>query len=305
MNADAFPFIDITKAFLQKLHHESFRLREIEVEVLRLDVIHAQISGNKWFKLKYHLQRVLDSGRKGIVTFGGAYSNHLLATAAACKHAGLPCKAFVRGELSSTPSRTILDCRDLGMELVFVSREKFRNPDLLIQEYCHELTGYHIVPEGGCSVEGVNGSAEILSLINKDMFDYFICSVGTGTMMKGIVQGTGPSQITVGISSLKIADLRESKIMSFLNENSRTNFDLVVNYHFGGYGKHTRQLTEFMNAFYVGSGIPTDIIYTGKLFFGLMDLIQKDYFPRHARICVIHSGGLQGNRSLPDDTLCY
>lgn len=271
----------------------------IDVQVLRLDKIHPVISGNKWFKLKFHLQKALAGNYKAIVTFGGAFSNHIIATAAACAARKISCIGIIRGEEPSSYSHTLLNAKKLGMQLFFISRADYQNkkipPDFTTDDY-------YLIPEGGYGEAGAGGAATIP--YNKKAFDNVLCAVGTGTMMAGLLNGKEQHTHVSGISVLKNHLLLNNDVQSLLN-NKKEPFIIHHDYHFGGYAKHKPELTQFMNELYVETGIPTDFVYTGKLFYGVHDLIQKNYFKNGSRLLVVHSGGLQGNFSLRKGTLIF
>ena len=289
--------VDVTKACLQKLNHPD--LAGIPVSVLRLDLIDQEISGNKWFKLEKYLEQVYAQKKEGIVTFGGAYSNHLIAVAACCKKLSLKCAAFIRGEQPGIFSPTLKDLQEKGMELHFISRkeysEKIKKEGFYKNKYPHLL----LVPEGGAGEKGIEGAASIADLFMKEPFTHVACAIGTGTMAAGLLRRLNPEQTLVGFPVLKIPESNKYDVRKLLDEQKAAGkFELMFDYHFGGYAKTNNVLVHFMNKFYDESGVPTDMVYTAKTFYGVFDLVRKDYFPGNANILIIHSGGLQGNRSL-------
>jgi 1-aminocyclopropane-1-carboxylate deaminase len=268
--------------------------------VLRLDKIHPLVSGNKWFKLKYYLEQAKQD-KKTIVTFGGAWSNHIVATAAACFEAGLRCIGIIRGEESPTPSSTLVQAEKSGMQLVFISRD-----DYALKRIPAEFTkdDYYIIPEGGYGSLGARGAATIAEHYASLDFSHICCAVGTGTMMAGLMLSAAVNQNILGISVLKNHfGLEESvqRLTPGLSVSHLVNHD----YHFGGYARLNTQLIAFMNEFFRLTGIPSDFVYTAKLFYAVTDLIGKDYFPPGSKILLVHSGGLQGNDSLPAGTLIF
>lgn len=271
----------------------------VHVQVLRLDKIHPVISGNKWFKLKFHLQKAINGQYKAVVTFGGAFSNHIAATAAACAACKIPCIGIIRGEESATYSPTLLNAGKYGMQLIFMERGDYKNKKI---PSSLQTGHYYIIPEGGYSMEGAQGAATIP--YNKSAYDYVLCAVGTGTMMAGLINGKADHINILGISALKNHQLLEYEVQHLL-----INKDLPVSinhdYHFGGYAKQKPELISFMNELFGVTGIPTDFVYTGKLFYGARDLIQQNHFPHGSRLLLIHSGGLQGNLSLRKGTLIF
>jgi 1-aminocyclopropane-1-carboxylate deaminase len=273
--------------------------KNVQVSVLRLDLVHPVISGNKWFKLRYYLDDAIHQGFSRIITFGGAWSNHILATAAACKLAGLHATGIIRGEEPPSWSATLLMARDLGMDLRFVGRQDYREKKLP-RDLGEGKT--YLVPEGGQGPKGVKGAATICELFERDAYSHICCATGTGTMMAGLVSAAGDSLVT-GINVLKNPGVEET--IRELLEGNNSEFVVCNDYHFGGYARYNEELINFMNGFFQQAGIPSDFVYTGKLFWGVNDLIQQGFFPAGSKILVIHSGGLQGNSSLENGTLIW
>jgi 1-aminocyclopropane-1-carboxylate deaminase/D-cysteine desulfhydrase-like pyridoxal-dependent ACC family enzyme len=275
---------------------------KVEISVLRLDKIHPDISGNKWFKLKFYLDDAISKNTQTIATFGGAWSNHILATAAACRLKNLRSIGIIRGEEPKEYSYTLHKSAEYGMKLIFISRieysEKIVPPELLTHAY--------IIDEGGYGEKGVAGAATIADFYRHQNFTHICCAAGTGTMMAGLIRAASASQAVVGISVLKNNTSLVTQIKSLLtNEEKKKKYTFVEDYHFGGYAKYTPALIDFMNKFYRDTSIPTDFVYTGKLIYGVFDLAAKGYFPANSRLLVIHSGGLQGNQSLRNGKLIF
>lgn len=271
------------------------------VDVLRLDKIHPLISGNKWFKLQFYIEEAISKNKKNIVTFGGAYSNHIVATAAACRLFGLKSFGIIRGEEPANYSPTLLESGKLGMQFSFTTRADYAKkfiPSAFLNE------DYYIINEGGYGELGVQGAETISSHFNQQNYTHILCAVGTGTMMAGLIRSSLPKQEIIGISVLKGNDSHYQSIRELVGEEERT-FTLLPDYHFGGYARYTNHLIEFMNEFFAHTGIPSDFVYTGKLFLAATDLLQKNYFPSQSKILLIHSGGLQGNQSLKKGTLSF
>jgi 1-aminocyclopropane-1-carboxylate deaminase len=293
---------NIATQSIRKPLHKSSR---ISVDVLRLDLMHPDVSGNKWFKLKYHIEAALTTGKKGIVTFGGAYSNHLVATAVACNEHGLMSAGIVRGEQTFPLNASVRQMMEAGMLLIFTGREQYKNRDKLLNEFLKSHSDYHHVPEGGQSAEGIKGAGEILSFASGN-YSHVICPVGTGTTVAGLVNASSDEQEIIGVCALKLADIHKNEIEDFIRSNTvKTNYKIMYNYHFGGYARKTGELLAFMNDLFINEQLPTDFVYTGKMFYAVFDLIDKDYFPENSRLLLIHTGGLQGNRSLPAGTLVF
>lgn len=270
-----------------------------QVEVLRLDRIHPIISGNKWFKLRYYIADTLQKKKTEIVTFGGAWSNHIVATAAAAAEAGLKSTGIIRGEEPRQYSPTLQKAAELGMQLFFQSRADYKNktvPSHLQNDYTC------IIPEGGYGKLGAAGAGTIWELINKP-FDAVCCACGTGTMLAGLALAAPAGTRITGVSVLKNNHSLQEEITTLTG--TQTNWELLHGFHNGGYARYTPEQIRFMNELYKATGIPSDIVYTGKLFMATAQLIRDNYFPRDKRLLLIHSGGLQGNTSLPGHTLLY
>lgn len=269
----------------------------IEMEILRLDHIHPVISGNKWFKLKYHFENFYSGNYKGILTFGGAWSNHIIATACAGFQQKIKTVGIIRGEKPENISLTLQEAEKFDMELKFISRDEYRtkNSEVLSEMIKTDYPGFYIIPEGGAGIEGEKGAGEILDLVDKNSYTHIACAIGTSTMYNGIFQASGKNQQVIGIPVLK-----------GMKETIRTEKSIIFyDYHFGGYAKKTDTLINFMNELYRQTTIPTDFVYTAKLFYAILDLAQKDFFPVDSKLLLLHSGGLQGNSSLRNGTLIY
>jgi 1-aminocyclopropane-1-carboxylate deaminase len=289
---------------IQEISHPLLIEKEVRLSVLRLDTIHPAISGNKLFKLFYYLKDV--SSDSTIITFGGNYSNHLAATAAAGKMLGIKTIAYVRGYEQQAASHTLNFCRDNGMELHFLSREEYNSKTE--EAFLNDITSAYshpvIIPEGGYGVTGAKGAALITEYYKGKEFTHVIAAVGTATTLAGLSLGAEPSQSIIGISVLK--DLNDfGQRMSEMIGEELPNYALYGEYHFGGYAKKNTELLDFMNQFYRDTAIPTEFVYTGKMLFGAWDMIANDKFPCGSNVLAIHTGGLQGNLSLPHGTLIF
>lgn len=255
---------------------------------------HPIVSGNKLRKLKFNLLEAKKANKTVILTFGGAYSNHISAMAAAGKLLGFKTVGVIRGEeLASKVNRnsTLSYAEHCGMELCFVTREEYRRKtnDDFILELKNKYGDFYLIPEGGTNGLAIRGCEEILTSTDKD-YDYICCSVGTGGTISGIINSAFPHQKILGFPALK-GDFLKEEISKFARIN---NWELITDYHFGGYGKVNSTLITFINEFKRAHDIQLDPIYTGKMIFGISDLIKKDYFPKHSKILAIHTGGLQG-----------
>ena len=291
---------------IDKIENKYIREKNVSLSILRLDKIHPEISGNKFFKLYYFLKKAIDQQKK-IITFGGSYSNHLAATASACKIFGINCIGIVRGEQPKNISHTLLFCQEQGMQLEFISREKYKTKDEIdLKTRLTNKFGEHIlIPEGGFSEEGAKGAEIISSFYNAENFTHVCCAVGTTTTLGGLIRTSRPSQTILGFSAIKDLNDFEKRIQFLLENSIKKNYFLINNYHFGGYAKKPDELILFMNNFYNEFKIPTDFVYTAKMMFGIIDLIKRNYFSPGSKIICIHTGGLQGNFSLPDGALNF
>jgi 1-aminocyclopropane-1-carboxylate deaminase len=275
------------------------------VDVLRLDLLHPLISGNKWFKLKEYFHDSKDQGKKAVLTFGGAFSNHILATAAAANLAGLGSIGIIRGDEITPLSPTLQDARAEGMHLVFIDRLQYRLKTIPPQAYeKFSPEEIYCINEGGYGQRGAAGAGTILDEIDASSYTHIVAAVGTGTMLAGLTERSIEGQSVIGIPVLKAPSLQQ-EIENLVSEPKRKNFQLVQDYHFGGYAKYSNTLIKFMNEWYDRTAIPSDFVYSGKLFYALDHLFEKNWWPQNGKLLVIHSGGLQGNRSLPKGTLIF
>ena len=290
---------------IQRLCNPLHESRGIIADVLRLDLVHPVISGNKWFKLKYYLDNASKLNYHGIVSFGGAYSNHLLALAYACREKNIRSAAIIRGESDGHNNSTLADMKALGMEMHFVSREKYRDKISLAETFRETHPEYLVVPEGGQGEEGIKGAAEILTDVPRH-YTHIICSVGTGTTLAGIISASHDNQQVIGISALKVEDEKNNELLRFLQEHTnKKNYQLLFQFHFGGYARRNKELINFMNEYFNREKIPTDFVYTAKMFYAVEELIRTNYFPSGSHLLLIHTGGLQGNRSLAEGELLF
>jgi 1-aminocyclopropane-1-carboxylate deaminase len=276
----------------------------LNINILRADVIDPVVSGNKWFKLQFYVKDAISAGKTTLATFGGAYSNHIVATSKYGASMGLKTVGFIRGEKPVTLSATLNDAIENGMKLHFVSREDFLDPKKIMQENMHESWAW--IPEGGYGIKGAEGAGTLLTIKDTHSFDTIICAVGTGTMMAGIIKSAALHQKIIGISVLKNNVSIDAEIKTLLTpEESKKNFEIIHGYDFGGYAKHTPTLINFMNDCYTKMELPLDFVYTAKLVYAVQDLASKGKFEPPSKILLIHSGGLQGNRSFKKGTLLF
>ncbi len=262
------------------------------IDVLRLDKIHETISGNKWYKLKYNLLDAKQQQAEKIISFGGAYSNHLHALAFAGKKFGFKTIGFVRGE--KVENESLQDCMNWGMELHFISREAYKNKTSLefLEKIKLEFPHSYIIPEGGDNFLGIKGCEEILKTIDTKKYDKICCAVGTATTMIGLLESTETK--IAGFSALKNGLYLIEKIKK---DSSKESFDLFNDTYFGGFGKWNKELLLFMEEIKTTYNITLDKIYTAKLFYQVLKKIEVETNWQNNNILIIHSGGLQGNRS--------
>ena len=283
----------------------------VELYVLRLDIMHPQINGNKWFKLKYNLVEAKERNLSTILTFGGAYSNHIYATAAAGNLFGFRTIGVIRGEENIPLNPTLQFAVAQGMELVYIDRQTYkkRHTEELQNQLKQQFGEVFIIPEGGGNLNGMRGCIEILQTVKG--FNTICLACGTGTTLAGMTLSLSPAQKVIGFPVLKGGDFLKEDInnllTSYLNSglpapvNSPASWQLVSDYHFGGYAQVNNKLKLFCQDFQAQHDIPLDYIYTGKMFYGVMDLIAKGFFKSES-LLLIHTGGLQGNQNnkIPD-----
>lgn len=278
----------------QRVNLSILKDKQVDLVVKREDLIHPYISGNKYRKLKYNIMEARQRGINTILTFGGAYSNHIAATAFAGKFYGIKTIGVIRGEELSQnwmQNPTLAKAHEHGMNFKFITRSEYREKadsaflDVLEKDY----GPYYMIPEGGTNSLAVKGCEEILTPGDKD-FNVICSSVGTGGTLAGIINSSHNDQHIIGFPSLK-GDFLKKDIRNF---TAKENWEINTNYHFGGYAKVSEALITFINYLKETTNIPTDPIYTGKLLFGILDLVKNDYFKPGTKILAIHSGGLQG-----------
>lgn len=278
---------------------EELQKNGIQLDVLREDELHRHISGNKYRKLKFNLERAKELNKDTLITFGGAYSNHIAATAAAGAQFGFKTIGIIRGDELADFSKNKLEENPTlsfaiahGMLFEFVSRSEYRqkNSSEFLSKLAKKYRSYYLVPEGGTNSLAVKGCEEILNSTT-EKYDFICTAVGTGGTISGLINSAGPSQKVIGFPALK-GDFLQYEIKKYVNRES--NWTLNTSYHFGGYGKISEELIRFINNFKEISGIPIDPVYTGKMMYGILDLIKKDYFKPKTKILAVHTGGLQG-----------
>jgi 1-aminocyclopropane-1-carboxylate deaminase len=284
-----------TNVIVNKLENEFLLANKVELYLQREDLIHPEISGNKWRKLKYNLKAYSESKCDKLLTFGGAFSNHIAATAAAGKIFNIPTIGVIRGEKSSENNATLKLAKENGMELFFIDRNEYQNKskDVFIDFIQHKFPNSFLIPEGGANLFGILGCREITQVYPD--FDSVICACGTGATLAGIIAELKPHQKAIGIPVLKNANFLVQDIQQFLNSMKITNQNWEINceYHLGGYAKNNLTLNQFIEGFYQEHQIKLEPIYTGKMMFAIYDLIKNGSL-KNKRILAIHTGGLQG-----------
>jgi len=264
------------------------------ITMKREDSIHPFISGNKYRKLKYNVLEGIRENYKVFLTFGGGYSNHITAVAAAGRENNINTIGIIRGEelsekIIDNPSLSF--AQSCGMKFYFVSRETYKrkNEETFIEELKTKFGDFYLIPEGGTNMLAIKGCEEILTEADKN-FDYICTAVGTGGTIAGLINASEAHQTVLGFSALK-GTFQKDVVKEY---TSKTNFEITDSYCFGGYAKIDSELIRFINEFKEATGIPLDPIYTGKMMYGIMDLLKKGYFKENSRILAIHTGGLQG-----------
>lgn len=257
-------------------------------------MIHPIVSGNKFRKLKYNLLQAKTENQATLLTFGGAFSNHIAAVAFAGKEQGFKTIGIIRGEELKNKvfeNPTLQFAEDCGMQLDFISRESYRHKAEanFLTNLKNTFGDFYLIPEGGTNELAVKGCEEILTPEDTE-FDYICCSIGTGGTISGLINSIKPHQKVLGFPALKGAFLK-NEIRNFVQNE---NWELITDYDFGGYGKVTLELIDFINQFYKVNQILLDPIYTAKMAFGVMNMIEKKYFTQNSKILLIHTGGIQG-----------
>lgn len=282
---------------IQSIKSPELAAARVQLFIKREDLLHPHISGNKWRKLKYNILEAQKQGHDTLLTFGGAFSNHIYATAAAGKEARLQTIGLIRGEEHFPLNPTLQFAAEQGMRLHYVSRADFRqkNQADFIEQLHQKYDKFYLLPEGGTNLLAVKGCTEMV----KDLpsYDYVCCSCGTGGTLAGLLVGLqGKSQV-LGFSALKGGDFLKAEVDQLTNAyigNVYQNYQMIGEFHFGGYAKATLELVDFINAFKQEHHIPLDPVYTGKMLYGIFSLAKQDFFEKGSTVLAIHTGGVQG-----------
>jgi 1-aminocyclopropane-1-carboxylate deaminase len=267
------------------LENQLFKDKKLKVLVQIDQSLYDQCSGNKWWKLKYNLLEAKEKKYTSVLTFGGAFSNHILAVSKACQNLGISSIGIIRGDEIDGTNSTLSKARQNGMKLNFIDRATYRDKENI--DWNELYKNCYIIPEGGTNQLAVEGCKEFLIT---NTFDYVCCSVGTGGTISGIINSLTKDQFAIGFSALKNGYFLENKINEYVESQ---NWSLNHDFHFNGYAKMNKELVDFMNDFKKTFQISLDPVYTSKLFYGVFKLIEQDFFEENNTILIVHSGGLQ------------
>jgi len=292
------------------INHPLLSKKEIQLFIKRDELIHPVIQGNKWRKLKYNLINAQKNNSQTILSFGGAYSNHLHALAYAANQLGIQSIGIIRGEAPSPLNPCLQDITDWGMHLKFITRIEYKQKNVaaFLKNLKQEFGEYYLIPEGGNNAEGKKGCAEILSEL-QDNYDFICCEIGSGTMFSSLIEhNTNPQTQLLGFAVMKNPQLDQDISDSLISLKKQpavstaisTHWKINHDYHFGGFAKTTNELNDFINTFKRDHNIQLEPVYSGKLLWGIFDLIQQDYFKPGSKLLAIHGGGLQGIRGFKD-----
>lgn len=290
--------INLENIYIHNLaNFDKNKARNIEVSMLRLDLIHPIISGNKWFKLKYNIEMLFKTNKKGLLSFGGAYSNHLIACACAAAHYGIPSVGIVRGDEHAITSNLVLQqCTNYGMRLIFEKRANYDLKDTkpYIDLLQNQYKDYFIVPEGGNNEWGQKGASEIIQFIPTS-FTHILLSVGSGSTFVGIANAMHAHQSIVGFAPMKGGKYLENELSSLLLNLNKETWQITDRFHFGGFGRIHNNVMSFMNQFESQYGIVLDRVYTSKMMLGVNTLLEEGFFNSNTKLLCIHTGGMTGN----------
>lgn len=290
--------IAISPSPLQLIQDRWLHEKGVQLYLKRDDLLHPQVQGNKWRKLKYNLVRTKELGKDTLLTFGGPYSNHIYATAAAAKLFGFKNIGIIRGEEPIELSYTLKFAVNQGTQLIYVDRATYRNKDdeNYLRRLQQQYPNAYMVPEGGTNQYALRGVAELVGEIDIS-FDYLCSACGTGGTLAGMVAGLKGEKQLIGFSSLKGDDALTGQINRLIQDytgETYHNYSVNFDYHFGGYAKVKPELVGFIKTFKAQHGVQLEPVYTGKMLFGIYNLIKQGYFPKGSTIIAVHTGGLQG-----------
>ena len=291
---------------VQQIQSDFLTKARVKLFVKREDLNHPFVSGNKWWKLKYNLEEASRAGRQKLLTFGGAYSNHIYATAAAAKACGVESIGIIRGEERLPLNSTLAFATRQGMHLHYFSREAYRKksePEF-IENLKKKFGDFYLIPEGGTNEWAIKGCVEWAKKLQEIKFDYLCLPVGTGGTMAGLVAGLHGKNV-IGFSVLKDGDFLKDKVRTLAFDYTGqefSNWRIETEYHFGGYAKSDKLLQDFIQSFEQDQCIPLDQVYTGKMMFGILDGVKQNKFEKETTILALHTGGLQGRGPHPGPT---
>ena len=293
--------LSFDKTPIQEIEDPILVEKQIRLSIKREDLLHPFIKGNKWYKLKYNIEEAEKQKKKQILTFGGAYSNHIYATASAGQALGLQTIGIIRGEEVLPLNPILAHAESCGMKLFYLDRANYRlkHTEVIIKKLEGEFGDFYLIPEGGTNEYAVRGASEILKEIGEG-YDYVCCACGTGGTLAGLIASTkihviGFSVLKGSFLTMEVNYLLEKVIEKKLLTDFfslPTHWEINEQYHFGGYAKATEELLTFVSDFNQKYQIPIEPVYTGKLFYGIFDLIKKNHFAPHTHILAIHSGGV-------------
>lgn len=289
--------------YIQELSSDIFDEKNVKLTVLRLDLLHPKINGNKWYKLKYNLSRARTLKKNTLLSFGGAYSNHIRALATAGNMYNFQTIGLIRGEEHQPLNAVLQHAVDQGMQLKYISREAYREKTSsnFMDELKQQFDDFYLLPEGGTNDLAIKGASEILEEVY-DEYDYVCCPIGTGGTMAGLIIGMEGVGKVLGVSVLKggafLVEEVQKNLQAYdayndcLTESNYTNWEILTDYHFGGYAKSSTELENFMHQFQTDFNIPLEFVYSGKLFYAIWDWIQKGNFKENSSILMVHTGGI-------------
>jgi 1-aminocyclopropane-1-carboxylate deaminase len=270
----------------------------VKLLIKREDLNHPYVSGNKWWKLKYNLEEAVRSGYDTILTFGGAYSNHIYATAAATKEFGINSIGIIRGKESTPINPTLTFANESGMRLEYVTRKEFKDKDSpsFLTRLRNQFGNFYLIPEGGTNTIAVRGVEEFAGILLKNSFDYLCVPLGTGGTMAGLIKGVKGQRKVIGYSVLKNGEFLENNVVRLLGHTDTVHdhWQIQTSYHHGGYAKASSELLSFLKDFERQHNIPLDPVYTAKMMWGILQDIKQGRFERNSVVLAIHTGGMQG-----------
>jgi 1-aminocyclopropane-1-carboxylate deaminase len=272
----------------------------VKLFIKREDLNHPDISGNKWWKLKYNLEEVIRAGHHTILTFGGAYSNHIYATAAAAKEYGINSIGIIRGEETLPGNPTLTFAERAGMRLAYVTRKEYKDKDSqsFLSKLRNQLGDFYLIPEGGTNSLAVKGIEEFAGILLENSFDYLCVPVGTGGTMAGLITAVKGQRIIIGYSVLKNGEFLKNEVTKLLGttESSNDQWQIRTEYDLGGYAKVSPELMTFLKDFEIRHDVPLDPVYTAKMMWGILEDVKRGRFEKNSVILAIHTGGLQGTK---------